>query len=198
MFKLNDFKINRAKRVVLSVDEMAVDSGKIAALYGPSNRGKSILLRTIHGLYGQYSGDIELIEGSFLQTVPTYLITAKVNLLSERSVLENLKFMNKENFDITSSFADLTDLTSDYSRKVSELSFNKKKLLELVIACGVNPILLLIDDFDKMFTKESLQTVGKLLIKYKDDGGTILLSSSLTIPDVDASFFIEDGKVVQR
>ena len=81
--------------------------------------------------------------------------------------------------------------------KVETLCVNMQRLVELVIACGLNPLLLIIDDFDKCYSASILPLVGKILMKYKANGGCALLTSQKRIPAIDSSYSIENGTVVK-
>ncbi len=196
MLQVNDLEVISNKRVVLRLPEMLLPDATINALVGPEFAGKSLLARTLHGLYRDYRGLIDF-QNIDKMRIDTYLLTNEVHLLSEKSINENIFFSGKLKRESILDYAMLAELENDLERLVSELALRKKKLLELAIACGMYPSLLIIDDFDQCFTKDDLTLVGKILSKYKSDGGTVLLTSRLRIPEMDFTYIIDEEGVVQ-
>lgn len=196
MLQINDLEIIKNQRRILEVAEMVLNDSSINALIGEEKSGKSLLTRTIHGLYPDYSGYIDF--NSFDKSrINSYLITKDVILLKNKTISENLYFQSKKYSEEISDYSFLAGLENDLERKIKELPYYKQKLVELTIACGVNPLLLIIDDFDKSFTTQNLVLAGKLLSKFKSDGGVVLLTSILKIPEMDAVYEINSGDVVK-
>lgn len=194
MLQINDLEIIMNKRVVLRIPEITLKSTSINALYGEEKSGKTLLVNTIHGLYPNYRGSIDFFSMK-RQNNNSYLITKDVHLLKKLSVEDNLAYKSKEFIDSIRDYSLLAGLENDLEYKIYQLPIYKQKLVELTIACGLNPELLIIDDFDKSFTSQNLVIAGKLLSKYKNDGGTVLLTSNLKIPEMDSSYEINNGKV---
>jgi len=196
MLQINDLEIIKNKRIILEVAEMSLDSTSINAVTGQEKSGKSLLTRTIHGLYPQYRGIIDFHNlGNNINT--SYLITKDVILLIDKTISENLSYHSKENLESIREYSFLAGLENDLERNINELTYSKQKLVELSIACGVNPQLLIIDDFDKCFISQNLILAGKLLSKFKTDGGIVLLTSILKIPEMDSVYEIRNGRVVK-
>ncbi len=196
MLQINDLEIIKEKRIIFRVAELKLESSTINALYGEEKSGKSLLTRTIHGLYSNFRGIIDFYNISNSK-INSYLITKDVHLLQNESVNDNFSFNAKENLESIREYSFIAGLENDLERKISELPLFKQKLVELSIGCGLKPALLIIDDFDKCFTANNLTLSGKLLSKFKVDNGTVLLTSRLKIPEMDSVYEIDDSKVVQ-
>jgi len=196
MIQINDLEIIKNKRKILEILAMNLNDASINALVGEEKSGKSLLASTIHGLYSNYQGIIDF-HNLNKRKKNSYLIVKDVLLLSDKTASDNFSFPTKEYFEAIREYSFLAGLENDLERKVSELPYSKQKLIELSIGCGINPQLLIIDDFDLCFTNQSLALVGLLLSKFKTDGGIVLLTSSLNIPEMDSSFSINNGKVVK-
>jgi ABC-type transport system involved in cytochrome c biogenesis ATPase subunit len=196
MLQINDLEIIKNKRRILEASEISLASSSINAVTGEEKSGKSILTRTIHGLYSDYRGIIDFHNFDKHKS-NSYLITKEVILLFHNTISENLAFYAKQHLDSIGEYSLLAGLENDLERNISDLSYSKQKLVELAIGCGVNPQLLIIDDFDKCFTSLNLILAGKLLSKFKADGGIVLLTSILKIPEMDSVFEIINGRVVQ-
>lgn len=196
MLQINDLEVIRNKRIVIRVPEMMLPESTINALVGQEGTGKSLFVRTIHGLYSSYRGIIDF-QNINKHRIDSYLLSREVNLLSDKSVNDNLRLASKYRFDSISEYVIIADLENDLERLVQELTYSKKKFLELAIACGMNPCLLIIDDFDKCFNPKELSLVGQILSKYKSEGGCLLLTSRLKIPEMDFTFVIDEDGVVK-
>lgn len=196
MLQINDLEIINNKRRILEAREISLVSSSINAVIGEEKSGKSILTRTIHGLYSDYRGIIEFHNYDKNKN-NSYLITKEVILLGTKTISENLSYNTKHHLDSIGEYSLLAGLENDLERNINDLPYSKQKLVELVIACGMNPLVLIIDDFDKCFTSQNLMLAGKLLTKFKADGGIVLLTSMLKIPEMDAVFEINDGQVVK-
>lgn len=196
MLQINDLEIVMDKRIVLRVPEMSLKTTSINAIYGEEKSGKSLFAKTIHGLYQNYRGNIDFFNLS--KTKPnSYLLTDEILLLQNETVHQNLSYRSKQHFESIREYSSLAGLESYLEIMVKNLTKDKQRLVELSIACGFYPEVLIIDDFDKSFRDLNLIEAGKLLSKFKSEGGTVLLTSKLKIPEVDSSFEIIDGKVEQ-
>ncbi len=195
MLQINDLEVIRNKRVVVRVPEMILPEASINAIVGGQRKGKSLLTRTIHGIYRDYKGMIDFQNLDKLKS-DSYLLTKEIILLRDKSVSFNLSYGSKKQLDTIYDYAFMADLENELQITVQDLSTTKQRLVELAIACGFNPSLLIIDDFDKCYSHENLAIVGKLLSKYKSEGGSVLLTSSLKVPEMDNTFTINEDGVV--
>jgi len=193
MLQVNDLEIIKNKRIILEVPELTLESSTINALVGEEKSGKSLLTRVIHGLYPDYRGVIEF-HNYDKDKCNSYLITKDVILLTKATISDNFALCSKQQYELISEYSNLAGLENDIERDITDLPYYKQKLVELVIACGVNPLILIIDDFDKYFGAQSLILAGKVLSKYKTDGGIVLLTSNLKIPEMDSTYKIENSK----
>ena len=196
MLQINELDIINEKRILIRVPDLILAESSINALIGEEKSGKSLLARTIHGLYPNYRGIIDFHNLS-KRKPDSYLLTKEVHLLQEKTTNENLAYMSKDHQESISEYSLLAELENDLERTITELPYYKQKLVELAIACGINPILLIIDDFDKCFTNLNLIQAGKMLSTFKNHGGSVLLTSNLKIPDMDSIYIINDGSVVK-
>lgn len=196
MLQINDLEVIKDKRVLLRVEEMNLEESSINALYGSEKSGKSLLTRAIHGTYHDYRGIVDF-HNSNKDSRNSYLISQAVLLLQTKSVHDNLSYKANTQEELIREYSLLAGLENDLELMVRDLTFEKHKMVELAIACGLNPKLLLIDDFDKCFTNQNLVLAGKLLSKYKIYGGIVLLTSKLRIPEADSAYEIQNYRVVK-
>lgn len=196
MIQVNDLEIIKANRILLRVSEMNLENSSLNAVYGEEGAGKSLLAKTLHGFHTNYRGLLDF-NNSTKQKIITYLLTKDIHLLTKGRVYDNYLGNDKSYLDSIMEYASLAELGKAIDTKIEALSVDKQRLVELVIACGLNPLLLIIDDFDKCYSTEVLPRVGKILTKYKVNGGCALLTSQKRIPDIDSSYSIEGGVVVK-
>lgn len=196
MIQINDLEIIKANRILLKVSEMNLENSSLNAVYGEEGTGKSLLANTLHGFHRNYRGLLDF-NNSTKQKIVTYLLTKDIHLLTKDRLYDNYLGNDKSYLDSIMEYASLAELEKAMDTKIEALSVDNQRLVELVIACGLNPLLLIIDDFDKCYSTETLPLVGKILTKYKVNGGSALLTSQKRIPDVDSSYSIEDGVVVK-
>lgn len=196
MIQINDLEIIKANRILLKVSEMNLENSSLNAVYGEEGTGKSLLANTLHGFHPNYRGLLDF-NNSTKQKIVTYLLTKDIHLLTKDRLYDNYLGNDKSYLDSIMEYASLAELEKAMDTKIEALSVDNQRLVELVIACGLNPLLLIIDDFDKCYSTETLPLVGKILMKYKVNGGSALLTSQKRIPDVDSSYSIEDGVVVK-
>lgn len=196
MLQINDLEVVKNKRIVLRVPQMVLPESSINALIGGEKTGKSLLAATIHGFYTDYRGIIDF-QNINKKKINSYLLTNEVVLLKNKSVNDNFCLSTKDKLESINEYVLLAGLESDLDSIIDDLPYAKNKLVELSIACGLQPQVIIIDDFDKAYTSSYLLIAGKMLFKYKSEGGTVLLTSTLKIPEMDNIYSIDSDGVVK-
>ncbi|MFA7057785.1 MAG: ATP-binding cassette domain-containing protein [Candidatus Cloacimonadales bacterium] len=196
MIQINDLEIIKANRILLKVNEMTLEDSSLNVVYGGEKSGKSLLTNTLHGFHLTYRGLIDF-NNHTKQKAITYLLNKDIHLLSKSTVYDNYLGDSKKYLEAIGEYSFIADLEKNLETKVEDLTDDKQRLVELVIACGLNPLLLLIDDFDQCYSPTILPIVGKILMKYKTNSGCVLFTSQKKIPDLDASYSIENGEVIK-
>ncbi len=154
----------------VSTASLQVGAGQIHALIGPNGAGKTTLFNLISGLYPAEAGTISL-NGREIQGVPSELICHRglarsfqiTNLFKELSIYENLRLslqaQRDMRFDIwrdIDSYPEVHAETAELIRFLGlegieeiqggELSYGGQRLVDLGIALGSKPKLLLLDE----------------------------------------------------
>ncbi len=172
--------------------------GKIYGIVGANASGKSMLFRAIAGLLYISDGKIDyskhpisigaIIENpGFLLSYTGYenlLILSHIRNVIEKEQIENV--MKK------------VGLEPKDKRKVKEYSLGMKQKLAIAQAVMESPELLILDEPTRGLDKDSVESIRTLLLKEKERGATILISSHN--PDdinilSDEIYLIEDGKL---
>ena len=204
MIKLrNFFKSFGPKNVLRSLD-LDVESGEIVTIRGKNGSGKTTLLKALSTLEKPDDYDLAEIDG-FDLVRNSEEVRARVGFLShnppyypELSGLENLDFwldLHPGNYDSNYSgellaqvglimFKD--DMAGNYSRgMIQRLGF--------AIAIAHSPTTLLLDEPLTGLDDDGSQIIEDHLIRLKDNGCSILLSSHDEISFADRVLELEDG-----
>jgi len=96
LYRLEDVRVARGGRVVLRIDELALDDGGVTALVGPNGAGKSTLLEVLAFLLAPDAGRL-LFDGVAVTAAGTRAFAKRVGLvpqnpyLLDRSVVANVR-----------------------------------------------------------------------------------------------------------
>ena len=204
MIKLrNFFKSFGPKNVLRSLD-LDIDSGEIVVIKGKNGSGKTTLLKALSTLEKPDDYDLAEIDG-FDLVRNSEEVRARVGFLShnppyypELTGLENLDFwldLHPGNYDSNYSgellaqvglimFKD--DMAGNYSRgMIQRLGF--------AIAIAHSPTTLLLDEPLTGLDDDGSQIIEDHLLRLKDNGCSILLSSHDEISFADRVLELEDG-----
>ena len=204
MIKLrNFFKSFGPKNVLRSLD-LDVESGEIVTIRGKNGSGKTTLLKALSTLEKPDDYDLAEIDGFDLVS-NSEEVRARVGFLShnppyypELTGLENLDFwldLHPGNYDSNYSgellaqvglimFKD--DMAGNYSRgMIQRLGF--------AIAIAHSPTTLLLDEPLTGLDDDGSQIIEDHLLRLKDNGCSILLSSHDEISFADRVLELEDG-----
>ena len=204
MIKLrNFFKSFGPKNVLRSLD-LDVESGEIVTIRGKNGSGKTTLLKALSTLEKPDDYDLAEIDG-FDLVRNSEEVRARVGFLShnppyypELTGLENLDFwldLHPGNYDSNYSgellaqvglvmFKD--DMSGNYSRgMIQRLGF--------AIAIAHSPTTLLLDEPLTGLDDDGSQIIEDHLLRLKDNGCSIILSSHDEISFADRVLELEDG-----
>jgi branched-chain amino acid transport system ATP-binding protein len=149
---------------------LEIGAGEIHALIGPNGAGKTTLFNLISGLFPPDAGTIRL-NGCEIQGVPSNVICHRglarsfqiTNLFRGLSIYENLRLslqarrpMRFNPWRDIDSYADIHAETAELVKflglegieaiEAGELSYGGQRLVDLGIALGLRPLLLLLDE----------------------------------------------------
>ena len=150
--------------------DFRLDAGARHALIGPNGAGKTTFINLLTGVVPPTSGAI-VLKGRDITNVPQaqrvklgIARTFQINRLFRRlSVLENVYIAVAERVGAAPSMLrpvgarrdvveeamrllDTLKLTTDAGRRISELPYGRQRLVELAIALGLKPEVLLLDE----------------------------------------------------
>ncbi|AET66453.1 ABC-type branched-chain amino acid transport systems, ATPase component [Desulfosporosinus orientis DSM 765] len=191
----------------ISDANLSVPQGEVVAVIGPNGAGKSTLFNLISGHLQADSGHIRFLNEDITNLAP-YKICHKgmarsfqlINIFTSLTVFENVqtaviakhrldqKFFKpskrlvvEETLDVLESLG----LLEYKDRSCSSLSYGDQKVLEIAIAVGSKPTLLLLDEPTAGMSSEETQRIVNLIKHLSREKG---LSILITEHDMDLVF----------
>jgi branched-chain amino acid transport system ATP-binding protein len=183
----------------LAVNEgnLEVEKGEVVAVIGPNGAGKSTLFKLITGHLKPDMGKI-IFRGEDISGLPPHTICRKgislsyqiVNIFSRLTIFENVQAAvlshQRRTYNLVSPARNLAvketkeileavGLSGVANRVSGALSHGEQKVLEIAIALGNNPELLILDEPTAgMSPEETFATIGLINRLTKEMGLTIL------------------------
>jgi len=164
---------------------LTIEKGKIYGIVGPNGSGKSVLFKLICGFIRPEHGEI-LIEGEYLHKDITFpknfgIIIDRPGYLGNKTGFENLKSLamiqNKIDDDHIIKTMNLVGLQPTAEQKVRKYSLGMKQKLALAQAFMEDQEVLILDEPFNALHFESVEKLRSLLINYKKEGKTIIMTS---------------------
>ena len=197
--------------VAVAEANLVVERGEVIAVIGPNGAGKSTLFKLITGHLKPNRGRI-IFKNEDISGLPPYKICRKgislsfqiVNIFSRLTVFENVQVAvlsnQKRTFNLfspartlavkpTNEILQNVGLSHLANRVSGSLSHGDQKVLEIAIAMGNNPELLILDEPTAgMSPEETASTINLINRLTKDLGLTILFCEH----DMELVFSIAD------
>jgi len=181
-----------------------IERGQIYALIGPNGSGKTTALNLITGVYPADSGKITF-EGEEIQGQPPHWICRRgisrtfqnIRILESQTVFDNVRlgkhFSSKAGLvdillqtprfwkdhaqtrDAVNKALDFVGLTDLANERAANLSYGKKRILEIARALVTEPKLLLLDEPAAGLNSQEIHGLMDLIRRISKQGVTILL-----------------------
>jgi len=198
------------------IDELTltVEPGEVVALVGHSGAGKTTLMNLLMRFYDPTRGRVK-VDGCNLKDVRLETLRRQVamvaqeNVLFSVSIMENIKYGNREASDeqaiAAAKAADLHDfvetLPDGYETMIGEdgikLSGGQKQRLALARALVTDPKILILDDVTSALDGETEARVQDALRVVMQGRTTFIIAHRLSsVVDADRIVVIDDGRIV--
>ncbi len=185
---------------------LSVNEGEIFGFIGPNGAGKSTLIRTILNFIYPTSGSGRIFnmdiksESSFIKELVGY-VPSEVKYygkVSIRDIIDYTKSFSK-NYDLEKIDFLINDLEIDVNKRMNELSLGNKKKVAILQALIGEPKLLILDEPTSGLDPLMQKKLFNILIKMKDEGNTVFLSSH-NLMEVESLCnrvaIIKEGKII--
>jgi ABC-2 type transport system ATP-binding protein len=162
-----------------------VEEGKIYGIIGPNGSGKTVLFKMICGFIFPDQGSI-MVEGIELGKNKRFpdnfgIIIERPGYIGNLSGIENLmslaSIQGKVSEKDIRKTMELIGLQPNNKRKVKDFSLGMKQKLAIAQAIMENQKILILDEPFNALDSESVTNIRNLLIKFREEGKTILLTS---------------------
>ena len=192
MIKIENYTQKIKKDIILNDINLHLKENKIYGFVGRNGSGKSILFKGICGLLNISNGKI-IIKGKEIgKDIDFYDNLGEVldgaGFLPNLSSFDNLKLLasirNKISDSDIKSALNKVGLDPNDKKKYKKYSLGMKQKLALAQAIMENPELLILDEPFNGLDSYSVKDIREMLIDYKKEGKTILISSHIK-EDID-------------
>jgi branched-chain amino acid transport system ATP-binding protein len=196
---------------------LTIGKGEIVAVIGPNGAGKTTLFNLITGQLQRDNGKI-IFKGEDISELPPYQICKKgigrsfqvVNIFPRLTVFENVQvavlshqrrssnlFRPAQNMAVEETGNILEDVSLFYKRKdiAGALSHGDQKILEIAMALGNEPELLILDEPTAGMSPEETLAIIELIKRLAQMWGLTILFCE---HDMDIVFSIAQSIMVMR
>ncbi|MEA2095517.1 MAG: ATP-binding cassette domain-containing protein [Candidatus Cloacimonadota bacterium] len=204
MLKIEGFSLSRENEKFMLINEMLIGSGMRVNIFGNNDTGRSLLLRSIHGDYYNFGGQILIKDKPLLfykKKKKTILIDNTSHLLMNESVWKNIiiplpKVTARQKQKIL-ELCMTSQLGDKIGNKVKTLSSSSKKFIELIRAVIQLPQIILVDDFENYFDDKNMITALEICNFAINSGASLIVTSKRKLDNFDTHYRIQDNKVVK-
>lgn len=215
---MKDICLQIDQQVILDHAEISLEAGQVCSILGENGAGKTTLMKVLAGVHRMDSGSIfyEGKEAEFDTIIDSknhgiQMIFQEPNLVPEFSVKENIFLGNEICYPGTSLINEAAEWEKaneimgylwsniDIERKVSQLSFAEKKIVEIARALSTNVRVLILDEITASFTQSDTRALQEVLNKLKKQNVAIVFISHKleeVMDFADSIVIMRDGRTV--
>lgn len=203
---INLTKIIKGNTILDSIS-LEMESGKIYGIQGKNGSGKTMLMKAICGLIRPTSGEVwingERLGDKYDFPMDTGALIENPGFLRNYNAFDNLKFLaeinGKANKEDIENILNEVGLKEVGNKKYKKFSLGMKQKLGIAAALLENPDLIILDEPTNALDEESVHKLRNILVKRKEQGALIIVSShdkeELEILS-DKIIKMESGKII--
>lgn len=208
IIEIKNVTLEIKKKVILDDITLNIEKGTIHALVGENGSGKTMLMKSICG-FVHPKGSIT-VQGKKIGVDVDFpknlgLIIETPGFIPYFSGYKNLEYLASINNKISKKeileALELVSLIEDKDKKVGKYSLGMRQRLGIAQAIMENPDILVLDEPMNGLDYKGINIVRDLLLKLKQQGKTILITSHNT-QDIeilcDNITYMENGKIVKK
>ncbi|HWL70687.1 MAG TPA: ABC transporter ATP-binding protein [Geminicoccus sp.] len=167
---------------------LAIEAGELHCLIGPNGAGKSTFFKLILGRYPPTAGTVHFKGEDITRLVAAQRINRGMSVkmqvpgvFPELPVWQNLTIALQSHFSGAALRREVdrllafVDLAPDARKLAGNLSHGQKQWLEIAMAVGVTPTLLLLDEPTAGMSPEETWKTGELILDLNRQGMTVLV-----------------------
>jgi ABC-2 type transport system ATP-binding protein len=213
MIKVEDIIFEYEQTRVLHQINFDFEEGEIVALVGPNGSGKTTLMRTICGFLTPLSGNIwvngvDVVENPRDAHSQLGYLSDFFGLYDDLTVYQSLQFTAysriQNQIDIPRRIDQVIEqlnITDFAYKKVGALSRGMRQRVGIAQAIVHQPKVLLLDEPASGLDPEARYDLSKLLLKLRDEGMTMMVSSHILaeLEDYSSSMLVlKSGRIVEQ
>ncbi|MGG1218215.1 ATP-binding cassette domain-containing protein [Priestia endophytica] len=185
IISINNVTKGFKQNILLENVNLDIDKGKIYGIVGPNGSGKSILFKMICGFIFPDKGNI-FINGAETGKKNRFpenfgVIIERPGYIANKTGFQNLKELSLIRGVINdkqiAETMELVGLDPNSNQKVKDFSLGMKQKLAICQAIMEEQQVLILDEPFNALDIDSVKKIRDLLLKFKDEGRTILLTS---------------------
>lgn len=183
--KIEGLKKNFRNEEVLKEINIEFEAGNIYGIVGKNGSGKTVFFKIIAGYVKPTSGHVYVgnkeigVDTDFAENMG--LIIETPGFLTQYSAYKNLAYLasirNKIGDDEIYTALEMVDINPFSKKKVGKFSLGMRQRLGIAQAIMEDPDLIILDEPMNGLDKYGIKLVKDLLLKLKEQGKTILISS---------------------
>ena len=187
---------------------LRVGEGQIYGFIGRNGAGKSTTLKMISGLASPTQGEVSLFGKPLSDPVVRRRLGVLIeeaglypNMTARQNVVMKAKCMGLAEEKSIDRVLDLTGLSNTGKKQVKHFSMGMKQRLGVALALLGNPDLLILDEPINGLDPEGIKELRQLVLKLREEGKTILLSSHILgeLSKIATNYgIIKDGELMEQ
>ncbi|MBI5904365.1 MAG: ABC transporter ATP-binding protein [Deltaproteobacteria bacterium] len=218
MLRIKNLESGYGRLKVLKKVTMHIRAGEIVTIIGANGAGKSSLLRTVSGLIGARSGEIQFDAAEIANLPPEEIVFRGCSLVPEgrqvfgpMTVRENLllgaypQFRRKRPREIRD---DLERVNSIFPRLkererllAGTLSGGEQQMLAIARALMARPKLVMMDEPSMGLAPLVIRDIFAIVTRLRDEGSTVLLveqNAKAALAIADRGYVLETGRIIME
>ena len=187
---------------------LRVGEGQIYGFIGRNGAGKSTTLKMISGLASPTQGEVSLFGKPLSDPVVRRRLGVLIeeaglypNMTARQNVVMKAKCMGLAEEKSIDQVLALTGLSNTGKKQVKHFSMGMKQRLGVALALLGNPDLLILDEPINGLDPEGIKELRQLVLKLREEGKTILLSSHILgeLSKIATNYgIIKDGELMEQ